>query len=383
LARSRQLVLKTDERNSKIAITVQNKLRGYYIENAESEPHKLRNRKRPTETKKEEEAWERGEARDKMSSKSFTKEVIYDTDRVKYNIHVENTGEDTSKRNNDDDETLKTEEENWYVDQELRKLAIQEACRGIPRDLSYKHLMEDPKNKLGHMLIDDQRKVIYCYVPKVACTNWKRLWLILNGLSNTTDPLSIPMYLPHAMHGYMMLTNQRLGSKLLEHKLQTYTKFIFVRHPFERLLSAYRDKLENLGPKRKPYWKIAVNMMSKVRKNSHQVNADGRGLRFEEFVRFALANPEWFNDDHFTSYEDLCHPCAISYDFIGKYESLVDDAEHILRNIGAPPEMHFPPFMPWANTSDVINKYYGTLSEEQIMTLYKIYQRDFQLFQYD
>ena len=34
------------------------------------------------------------------------------------------------------------------------------------------------------------------------------------------------------------------SSKNPEEKLKTYKKFMFVRNPFERVLSAFRDKLE-------------------------------------------------------------------------------------------------------------------------------------------
>jgi hypothetical protein len=33
-----------------------------------------------------------------------------------------------------------------------------------------------------HLLYDDSKRIVFCYVPKNGCSNMKRLLLILNGL---------------------------------------------------------------------------------------------------------------------------------------------------------------------------------------------------------
>ncbi|XP_006747992.1 carbohydrate sulfotransferase 13 [Leptonychotes weddellii] len=46
---------------------------------------------------------------------------------------------------------------------------------------------------LRHVLVDDAHGLLYCYVPKVACTNWKRVLLALSGRARG-DPRAIPAH---------------------------------------------------------------------------------------------------------------------------------------------------------------------------------------------
>nr|XP_042907344.1 carbohydrate sulfotransferase 12 isoform X2 [Parasteatoda tepidariorum] len=72
-------------------------------------------------------------------------------------------------------------------EQNRRKLLIDKTCQF----LKINQTLEDiPSSYLDHFIVDDTHKLIYCFVPKVACTNWKRILLTLRK-SKPMDPLTI------------------------------------------------------------------------------------------------------------------------------------------------------------------------------------------------
>lgn len=76
----------------------------------------------------------------------------------------------------------------------------------------------------------------------MACTNWKRVLMALMHKSNASNVLDITASLAHGPTMFNKLVNYTTPE--VERMLRNYTKFVFVRHPFERLLSAYRNKLQ-------------------------------------------------------------------------------------------------------------------------------------------
>jgi len=86
----------------------------------------------------------------------------------------------------------------------------------------------------------------------VACTNWKRVLMIATGKWPGNDPLKIPADQAHSPGTFQRLNNYTLPE--IQKKLATYDKLIVVRHPLERLLSAYRNKLETKHEKSARYF---------------------------------------------------------------------------------------------------------------------------------
>ncbi|XP_050730407.1 carbohydrate sulfotransferase 11-like isoform X2 [Eriocheir sinensis] len=278
----------------------------------------------------------------------------------------------------------------WAQVQRSRREALRLACLQFhgARVKSFSKLLLFRKY-LYNLLVDDRHRAIYCYVPKVACTNWKRLMMILSGRTNETNPLNISSHIPHEEGVLTRLSSARYKTSVLSYKLRTYTKFLFVRHPMERLVSAYRNKLASNSSSATDFRRRFGSTMLKVRRGVgafHNVSKAGRGVTFAEFVYYLIERSytggQQSLNEHWAPYFDLCHPCTIRYDNIGKYETLEEDAEFILRKIGARPDLHFPPFVN-SKTASLVPGYLATLTEDMSKKLYELYKPDFALFQYE
>ncbi|XP_047475889.1 carbohydrate sulfotransferase 11-like isoform X2 [Penaeus chinensis] len=239
----------------------------------------------------------------------------------------------------------------------------------------------DPR-KLNNLIVDDKNRILYCYVPKVACTNWKRVMLILTGRTNETSPLSIRSDSVHRTNVFTKLS--QLQPDAIQHRLQTYTKFLFVRHPIERVLSAFRNKFQK-NYTSSAYFKkrFGVKIIKKYRQgiDPAQVPVTGDGVKFPEFVSYLIDTKRSQLNEHWATVSDMCHPCAVRYQIIGKYETLAEDSEYILRKVGASPDLHFPEIIP-SKTTAIVESYFDMLSDEQQRNLIEIYRDDFELFGY-
>ncbi|XP_045511309.1 carbohydrate sulfotransferase 11 [Colias croceus] len=265
-----------------------------------------------------------------------------------------------------------------------RQELIQEICNRFPFRFTLNDL---PPSQLEHILIDDQHKLLYCYVPKVACTNWKRILMILGGKWNDTDVLAIPGNLAHSAGMFRNLSSASKEER--DHMLENYHKMIIVRNPFERLLSAYRNKLEGDTPSAKYFQdRVGKRIIKAYRENpSNESLEHGHDVTFREFALF-LTNKsgdlaDVVNNEHWQPITNLCHPCLIKYTLVGKYETLLDDSLLALHTINASNIVQFPRLAHTSGTAQKLRSYFSQLELPLIRRLYKLYKYDYRIFNYD
>lgn len=80
----------------------------------------------------------------------------------------------------------------------------------------------------------------------------------------------------------------------------------------------------------------------------------------------------------------LCNPCGIEYDFIGKFENLPDDADYVLRWLGVEDLVgNFPTTQKSKAEADVAFQYLKELSSSIKMSFLAKYRLDFLSFHYE
>ena len=160
---------------------------------------------------------------------------------------------------------------------------------------------------------------------------------------------------------------------------------MFVREPFQRLLSAYRDKMAGQDRLKEKWLLYERKIIQKFRPGTPERGLENGDVvvTFKEFVEYIISEGRRDGFDwHWKPFEEICRPCDITYDFIGRYENIEDDVQ-LLKIVGHAIHIEnlFPPFR--ESKSDVeLLEYYSTLPPEWIIRLGKIYEVDFKMFGY-
>ncbi len=132
-----------------------------------------------------------------------------------------------------------------------------------------------------------------------------------------------------ARGGLVWLNTFSMGE--IERRLQEYTTFMVVRHPYQRLLSAWQDKFwytyDIYGAK---YARLVSRLFPEV------MQGNKARLPFDTFLKLLLTVNDslgynFWKDVHWRDHIQTCHPCHIRYDHVMRMETMSRDALPILK----------------------------------------------------
>ena len=230
------------------------------------------------------------------------------------------------------------------------------------------------RKQLQQILIDDDNKIIYCAVPKTASTAIKGT--LIRSRNNSGIKIT-----PSVHSRRMWKDLSKYNTATLPQHLMTHFRFLFVRDPFHRLLSGYRDKFFG---KNKYYTNVLRRMIVRAFRPQEveEVGTETNNVTFAEFLKFILSysNP-LTRDAHWRQAHQLCFPCAFEFDLIGHYETLEEDAAYLLKKAGLDDRVTFPPVRSSQASSDFMT-YYSQVPREVISRLGEAFRSDFEMFGY-
>ncbi|KYN18134.1 Carbohydrate sulfotransferase 9 [Trachymyrmex cornetzi] len=238
---------------------------------------------------------------------------------------------------------------------------------------------------LANMIIDTEHNVSWCPIYKAASSTWMNYFAVLKGtLTDATIDL-----VRRNLTQVSDIVRQKFQQDAdfnktyeLKIKMSKTKKFLIVRHPLERLLSAYRDKLEHMQNREYYYKRFGRRIVLKYRESGNTTRLEPT---FTEFLQF-IVNEKYF-DEHWVPYYRTCEPCMMNYDYILKFETLDRDQNFFIQDAnlnGYLYETNYPRNInPLGTTTrKTLDEYIKEIPRSLLNEVYKIYENDYKLFNY-
>jgi len=222
--------------------------------------------------------------------------------------------------------------------------------------------------------------VIFAYIPKVACTNWK---CILRYLDGHEDYLNAQLAHDRMRSGLDYLSTNPHGEILLRNP--AIPKLTCVRNPFSRILSAYLNKVkpfafDNATADRDPYFFMVFQKINSFRQLSYPRITQVTFTCFLNWIEFS-GDPLTLNE-HWIPQTNILGRGEVCFEYIGRLENIHEDAKMLLSRMGcdipfpSQAAVSFPP-----TNADTLVKYHYTPYDYDAVR--RIYADDFSILKYD
>jgi len=215
---------------------------------------------------------------------------------------------------------------------------------------------------------------LYRAIPKCTCSTVKNALIELEGLELDPNPSRRHDKTYNKFPGTETLT-PREESDLFAGRTDTF-KFVIVRDPYSRMVSAYADKILEGYARRGDLW------IDKIKKTAARHNVKlSEKITFEEFVRVVSLQSEAEMDVHWRQQYHVGRFDLIKFDFVGRTELISTDFAYILERIKAPAELMHKAIQPH-NVTGASLTMWSTVSAEVRLAFLKTFAIDFDTLRY-
>ncbi|MCU0524011.1 MAG: sulfotransferase family protein [Elainella sp. Prado103] len=258
-------------------------------------------------------------------------------------------------------------------------LATSSAQMPVNRALQARFCEFMPKHEFNyHIHISLKNKFIYVEVPKVACSTLKSRLQAIEAQALGQPPPAKDMETIHNKKLSPLLSPSDIGIEQFDALLNDpqIFKFCFVRNPYTRVLSAFLSKL---SWKEGKYRKTIADALDQ---------SIDEPITFQQFLQVIEQQSVLEMDPHWRTQSAQLFGQQISYDLIGRFETLEQDWQQVLSHMNqqtqpqTAAENRDTPKRRGRKTGadDKLAKFYAHPSVVKLVQT--IYQEDFKTFQY-
>ena len=213
--------------------------------------------------------------------------------------------------------------------QQLRKKRLRAFCSQPGRVTTLPRSQEERAHLLSSLRVSTKLDLLYCQVPSTGMEGWQQLLGKLEEKENVTLQVPIPYPQSHALETRL----SEFNLTAIEAMLGSYTKVLFVRDPFQRLVSAFMQGM-------------------------------GGSPSFSSFVQDVLDSGQHNARENWKPLVSLCRPCLVQYDYVVMFGFLRQELGHLLRRAGLPADIPLREF-----TDTQVRWTYSWLSEQMFSEL--------------
>ena len=175
------------------------------------------------------------------------------------------------------------------------------------------------------------------------------------------------------------LMNKSLDDTKRLNMIENYYKFVIIRHPLERLVSGFRNKIEppfNDMSVRFPNY-IKMTILQKFRNAEFEkwMSSETKynlSVTFEEFVHYFVNSDLTKINPHLKPIIHTCHPCRVRYNFYGNFRTYSQDALIAMQHLQIDAKFYRNKSLHSSSqqTSGYLGHYYDQLNDALKVRLY-------------